>query len=393
MIFHEQSCLYALRVIACVALLFVCPGPAVAEDTVGRGGFLLSEPGAGAGVTAAYRDDASIEYLHRSTDLQREDFIPLARLHEHNVEDVVYFYGEVIDADDFLELAKVQSLRGIEVGFYDSADDYASIEGDIAKLGVIKQVESVSLNIAPIKDDDLSFVAALPRLTCLAVNVGKESMHSRRTGPGCTDRCAEHLAKAAGIEVLLIHDGMELTDRFVDRLTATVRKLKELECDSPLLTDESLRLLSERCPDLEYLSLRSERLTDAGFLHLLQLRNLRRLWMDSPVSVETVALMTTLREVVLVGCHVSDRGAESLANLRDLERLVLYGPEMTDKQFGYFRGHPALKAIILNGRHLTRDSTLRVLGSMPRLKEVSFVENEELEQAAESALKQRAVEP
>lgn len=392
MIFHEQCCLYALRVIACAALLCVCPGPAVAEDTVGRGGFLL-EPGVGAGVTAAYRDDASIEYLHRSTDLQRKDFIPLARLHEHNVEDVVYFYGEVIDADDFLELAKVKSLRGIAIGSMASAVESAAIDGDVSKLGSLKQLESVSLNIEPVADDDLRFVSQLPRLTSIEVFVGGKDETVGREGPGCTDHCAEHLSKAVRLESLWISGGGELSDQFIDRLTAGTGNLKRLDLDSTVLTDESLRLLSDRCPHLEDLSLRSERLTDGGVRHLLRLKNLKSLEMDCRISAETVALMTTLREVMLHGCHVSDRGAEALANLRDLERLVLYGPKMTDEQFGYFRGHPALKAIILNGTHLTHDATLRVLESMPRLKEVTFVGNEDLEQAAESALKQRAVEP
>lgn len=393
MIFQRQSCLYALRVITCAALLFVCPGLVVAEGTAGRGGFLLSEPGVGSGVTATYHDDASIESLCRSTDLQRKDVIPLERLHEHNVEDVVYVYGEVINADDFLELAKVKSLRGIAIGSMASSIESAAIDGDFSKLGSVKQLESVSLNVEPVADDDLRFVAQLPRLTSIEVFVGGEDESEGREGPGCTDHCAEHLSKAVHLESLWVFGGGELSDRFIDRLTDGTRNLKRLDFDSTLLTDESLRLLSDRCPHLEDLSLRSERLTDAGVRHLLRLKNLRSLNMDSRISAETVALMTTLREVVLHGCHVSDPGAEALANLRDLERLVLYGPGLTDEQFGYFRGHPALKAIILNGRHLTHDVTLRVLRSMPLLKDVTFVGNEDLEQAAESALKQRAVEP
>lgn len=383
-----------LRRIACAALLCLCPGLPGAENPAGHGGFLLEKNGAGPGVTAIYHDDAAFGRVYRSTDVKREDFIPPGRLHEHpHVEYVFYAYGYVVDADDFLELAKVESLRGLTIGFVGCADDWATVDGDISQLGAVKQLEIVSLNARCIADDDLRFIAALPRLTSIEVNVGGANEDVGRQGPGCTDRCAEHLSKAAGLETLWIQDGDKLSDQFVDQLTAGTGKLKWLELDSPLLTDESLRFLAERCPHLEHLSLDSTRLTDAGVGQLVGLKNLRSLWLHSGVSAETVALTATLREVVLTGCLVSDQGAAALASLRDLERLVLRGPELTDEQFGFFRSHPALHDIILNGSRLTRDATLPVLESMPNLESVIIVGNEALQHAVNGALKQGAVEP
>ncbi len=380
--------------IGCAVLLCVWPSLSFAEGTGGEGGFLLKKNGDGPGCTAWFHDDEAFEHVYVSTDATRKDFIPLGQLQEHsNVEDVFYSYGEVVNANDFLELARVKSLRSLTIGFTGCIGEWATVEGDFLKLGALKQIDTVSLNVDPIKDDDLRFVAALPRLTCFEICAGGPDPGVLRAGPGCTDLCAEHLSKAANLESLLIHDGWSLSDQFVDRLTAGTKKLKRLDLDSGLLTDESLRLLAERCPQLEHLNLGSDRLTDAGVRHLHRLKNLRSLSLSSAISADSVAEIPTLREVALTGCRVRDQGAVALANLRPLERLVLYGPQLTDEQFSRFRDHPSLKHLILDGKRLTSDATLPVLESVPSIEDVTFLNNEILQRAANRVLKQRAVQP
>jgi hypothetical protein len=304
-------------------------------------------------------------------------------------------YGHVVRADDFAHLAKIKGLRRLEIGFWGSDSEWATVDGEISKLEVLKQIESLSLNVDGIGDDDLRFVAKLPRLTSIELYAGGAEPHSGRKGPGCTDRCAEHLSKAAGLESLRFHGNAGLSDRFVDRLTAGARNLKELDLDASLVTDESLRMLADRCPKLERLSLSSaERLTDAGVGQLCRLEGIQSLRLSSGgISVEAAARITSLRELCLEGCVVTDQGVAALARLQGLERLVLYGPQLTDEQFGLFRDHPALQHMIVNGRRLTRDRTLPVLESMRSLRSASFVGNEALEQAAERMLRERGTPP
>jgi hypothetical protein len=109
--------------------------------------------------------------------------------------------------------------------------------------------------------------------------------------------------------------------------------------------------------------------------------------------MSSAARITSLRELCLEGCVVTDQGGAALARLQGLERLVLYGPQLTDEQFGLFRDHPALQHMILNGRRMTRDRTLPVLESMHSLRSASFVGNEALEQAAERMLLERGTPP
>jgi hypothetical protein len=377
-------------------MLWLCQGFSFAEDAGSRGGFLFEKHGDSPGITASYLDDAAFERVYTRSDLKREDFIPLARLHEYpNVEDVWYTYGEVVNANDFLELAKVKSLRGVTIGFFGVGSEWATVDGDIAKLSAVKQLERLSLNVEPIKDDDLRFLAALPHLNSVEVNAGGPDENAGRKGPGLTDRCAEHLSRVVGLETLSIHDaGDGFSDRFVDLLTAGTKKLQWLDLDAPSLTDESLRFLAERCPRLEHLMLGTEHLTDEGVRHLWQLENLRFLWLSSPkVTAKAVARIPGVRSVVLDGCDVSDQGAETFANLRDLERLVLYGPQFTDEQFGLFRDHPSLEEIILNGERLTRDATLDVISSMPKLRSALFPGNEALQRAVGRVLVKRTHTP
>ena len=369
-------------------ILWCLAGTLLAPSPASRGGFALRKWGDGPGLCA--------EFVATSSNAQDEDVVPVERLHEHaNVEQVFYAYGHVVNADDFAELAKIKSLRDVEIGVIGCGLDWATIDGDTSKLGALKQVERISLNIEGIKDDDLRFVAALPRLTCIEFNAGKPDEASDIKGPGCTDRCAEHLSRVVGLESLTILDaGDGFSDRFVDLLTAGTQKLEWLDLDAPSLTDESLRLLAERCPRLEHLMLGTEQLTDEGVRHLWQLENLRSLWLSSPkVTAKAVARIPGVRSVVLYGCDVSDQGAETFANLRDLERLVLYGPQFTDEQFRLFRNHPSLEEIILNGKRLTRDATLDVISSMPKLRSAIFPGNEALEQAVGRVLVKRTHTP
>ena len=140
--------------------------------------------------------------------------------------------------------------------------------------------------------------------------------------------------------------------------------------------------------------LETEQLTDEGIRHLWQLENLRSLWLSSPkVTAKAVARIPGVRSVVLNGCDVSDQGAETFANLRNLERLVLYGPQFTDEQFRLFRNHPSLEEIILNGKRLSRDATLDVISSMPKLRSAIFPGNEALEQAVGRVVEKRTHTP
>ena len=192
-------------------------------------------------------------------------------------ESVTFVYGTALTAKEIDQLSKCMSLTQVVMGYAGVNSEYVVIEGDLLKLGRLKNLKGVHLNKDGINDDDLKFVALLPKIHTLEFNAD----NGYENAPICTDRCADHLRSAKTLRSLVIHDG-QFTDKFVAKITEGLSNLEVLSLNSAELTDESLRLLADRCKKLKSLSIASDHFTAEGLKHLDKLKDLEIRAVSSP---------------------------------------------------------------------------------------------------------------
>jgi uncharacterized protein (TIGR03067 family) len=189
-------------------------------------------------------------------------------------ESVTFDYGSELTAEDIDQLSGFDSIARISMGHAGIDSEYVTIQGDLLKLGRLRNLKVVYLNKDGIVDDDLKFIALLPKIHELEFN-------AKNGEGGCTNRCADHLSSAKTLRELRIYNG-QFTDQFVAKITQGLPNLEELMLSSPELTDESLRLIVERCKNLKSLSIGSRHFTPEGLKHLDKLKDLEKRVVRSP---------------------------------------------------------------------------------------------------------------
>ena len=112
-------------------------------------------------------------------------------------EIVDFVYGTELTAEDIERLSAFDSLAHIYMGYAGHDSEYVTIKGDLPKLGRLKNLEVVYLNKDGIVDDDIKFIASLPKIRELELN-------AKNGEGGCTDRCADYLSKAKTLRELRI---------------------------------------------------------------------------------------------------------------------------------------------------------------------------------------------
>lgn len=192
-------------------------------------------------------------------------------------ESVTFVYGTALTAKEIDQLSTCKSVTQVVMGYAGVNSEYVVIEGDLLKLGRLKNLKDVHLNKDGINDDDLKFVALLPKIHTLEFNAD----NGYDNAPICTDRCADHLSSAKTLRSLVIHDG-QFTDKFVAKITEGLSNLEVLSLNSAELTDESLRLIADRCKKLKSLSIASDHFTVEGLKHLDKLKGLEVRAVSSP---------------------------------------------------------------------------------------------------------------
>lgn len=127
--------------------------------------------------------------------------------------------------------------------------------------------------------------------------------------------------------------GMDADDRTVELASQLpgLRTLVLVPLPHASLTNQGLAKLAQ-LPDLEFLSLAGRQVTDAGLIHIQQLRTLRALALH---------------------CALTDQGMPYLADLPQLEQLDLTQTNVTDAGLEYLTGLPRLHSLILNGTQVT----------------------------------------
>jgi hypothetical protein len=237
---------------------------------------------------AHYRSKAARRRLIESGEAQEEDFLPLSRLHQlPHLQNLTFPYGSKLTTNDLESLSRLAGIVEIEMGFAGIDSEYVTIEDDMLPLGQLKTLEVLRFCKDGIRDDDLRFVAKLPRLHTLEFNAD----NGHEGAPICTDKCAEYLCQARQLRHVVIYDG-QFTDQFVAALVRGLPKLETLQLNSPEFTDESLRLIAKHGKNLRALSIASDQFTEEGFKLLDTLSNLevvskrsRALRRDDSVSI------------------------------------------------------------------------------------------------------------
>ena len=192
-------------------------------------------------------------------------------------QSVTFDYGTELTIKDIDQLSRFTTITRIVMGYAGVDSEYVTIEGDLRELRRLINLEELHLCKDGINDDDLRFIASLPKIHTLEFNAD----NGYDGAPICTDQCAVHLRTAKTLRRLVIHDG-QFTDKFVARITEGLQNLEQLSLNSAELTDESLRLLADRCKKLKSLSIASDHFTAEGLKRLDKLTNLQARSVSSP---------------------------------------------------------------------------------------------------------------
>ncbi len=185
---------------------------------------------------------------------------------------VNFEYGTNLTARDIESLAACESLTEIVMGNAAVDSEYVTIERDLIPLAGLKELQTLHFCIDKVEDRFLNFIPMLANIRVLEFNAD----NGRDDRPMCTDQCADFIKEAKALRELVIYDG-RFTDKFVETITRGLPNLEKLVIRSPQLTDESLRLIADRCKKLKSLSTASDRFTPEGISVLDKLPNLEEL--------------------------------------------------------------------------------------------------------------------
>jgi hypothetical protein len=292
-----------------------------------------------------------------------------------SLTNVVISYGTTLTRDDIEFLASLQNVE--ELSFGGNLDDeYVAIEGDLSPLGKLKRLESVFLCKRDMRDSDLAFLRELPNLRSLEFLAGPNPFHEN--GSSVTDACAESIGQAKNLRWLEIYNGDKLSDRFIEGISQHLEELEHLHLGSDNLTDRSLQLLAKQFGNLKSIDLYSKQFTDQGVAFLASAKQLQKVWLECPLLTnESVSVLTELRDLrhlLITAPTVTNEVVEKVAKLPELQILCLRNTPLSDEQFAMFANHPKLESIFANGRNLTTENVLQVIGTMPRLEHMTLAE-------------------
>jgi hypothetical protein len=292
-----------------------------------------------------------------------------------SLTNVVISYGTTLMRDDIEFLASLQNVE--ELSFGGNLDgEYVAIEGDLSPLGKLKRLESVFLCKRDMRDSDLAFLRELPNLRSLEFLAGPNPFHEN--GSSVTDACAESIGQAKNLRWLEIYNGGKLSDRFIEGISQHLEELEHLHLGSDNLTDRSLQLLAKQCGNLKSIDLYSKQLTDQGVAFLASAKQLQKVWLECPLltneSVSVLTELKDLRHLLITAPTVANEVVEKVAKLPELQILCLRNTPLSDEQFAMFANHPKLESIFANGRNLTTENVLQVIGTMPRLEHMTLAE-------------------
>lgn len=199
-------------------------------------------------------------------------------------------------------------------------------KGDVNCVSLVYHEDASGNRIecTEISDRVLKYLPALPETRELLI-------HSSQA----TDEAMKHIAKLKNLKSLFMWDAGELTDAGIAHLTSLVN-LRNIHINDSQITDESLLYLS-KLKLLEGLSLQQNNFTDKGLAYLVEMPNLKSLWIGlgkgeiTDEGVHYLSKLTNLEVLDLQRTNISDTAMKDLANLKKLHKLYLNHTGISDE--------------------------------------------------------------
>lgn len=255
----------------------------------------------------------------------------------------------------------------------DVSDSAATVAG-FAAVGKLADLEDLYAAKTKIGADDLTAVAALPKL-------GRVDLKGSTAG----DDAIKPLAASKSLKRLIIADtqvtfeGVAVTGwadlEFLDLSGAPVTDAGLKALAGPDRPREGTGSASAGLPKLEELLLDGTQVTDAGLASLSGLKTLKRLRLArTPVTgrgLDALAKLPALEELWLAGKSIDDAGFRRVGSLAALKKLDLADAAVTDAGVKAILGLAALEQFDITRTPLT-DAAARDLAKLKGLKQVTF---------------------
>ncbi len=153
-----------------------------------------------------------------------------------------------------------------------------------------------------------------------------------------------------------------------------LKNFRRLYLGDTAVSDIGLRNVRE-LKNLEALNLSGTKITDAGLEHLTELTQLKDLLVDhtevTGAGLKHLKGLVKLESLYLQTTKIDDAGLEHLKGLTELERLALDHTKTSDAGLQYLKGMTKLKSLTLQNTRVT-DSGLRNLAGLSALEELQL---------------------
>lgn len=272
---------------------------------------------------------------------------------------------------------------------------YSDLKDDgMARIGALGNLSSLLVNVSSISQQGLTPLTKLQKLQKL--QLVSDAPEGARSAP-IEDGTVKTLSRLEQLEQFLIYarpDEVKLTDAGMEHLKA-LKNLKIFQVRAPLLTDASLKTLSEvkglhqvalvgsplitdaglkslaSLPALQSLALFTPLITDDGFEHLREFRELISIKLASSrissTGLEQIVgtLNSRIEYLGLPYTDVTDTGIVHLQRLRQLRVVDLAGTRISDGAIEHFEKMTKLTSLDLQGTAVTEPAVAKLKTSLP----------------------------
>ena len=231
----------------------------------------------------------------------------------------------------------------------------------LRSLAPLKNLKELFLFVKNIRGPGLRHLGKLPNLQYLQVkytdNKGKYVFG---------DSSLRYIKDIPSLRRLKVWWRLPITERGIAYL-AQCTQLEEIELSKLPVTDRNLSQL-KALPRLKGLDASGgeSKVTDAGMVHVAQMRNLESLGLPSTITDAGAAHLAGLKKLksLQLGGPITDAGISRLAELKNLEELELWCDRITDAGIAHIATLTNLKTLMLGNCRMSNAG----LAELARLK-------------------------
>ena len=193
-----------------------------------------------------------------------------------------------------------------------------------------------------ISDASLQLMNGLVNLTYLNVSWSEE----------ITDKGVMSLGALTNLEVLKLNSS-KITDKSLEFIGKTFKKLRTLHIQESLITNEGIRdQLVPNMPQLTCIALGGKNVTDPALGHIVGLKN--------------------LKAVITGGPGVTDAGVLAIAKIAGLQYVNIWQSSITDEAMTYLASLLQLRKLKLDGNIFITDDGIERIASLRKLRLLSL---------------------